>query len=52
MAGCTLVKTDIGIYLADGIQKIQMLFLANCRDVTATQSAITEMFQWYLTMEP
>jgi hypothetical protein len=46
VADCTLVKTDFGIYLADSIQKIQMLFLANCRDLTATQSAITEMFHW------
>lgn len=43
---CTLVKTDFGIYLVDDILKVQIFFLANCRDVTATQSAITEMFQW------
>ncbi|UCF90758.1 MAG: hypothetical protein JSW39_21095 [Desulfobacterales bacterium] len=47
IADCTIVKTDFGIYLADGIQKIQILFLADCRDLTATQSAITEMFQWF-----
>lgn len=47
IADCTIVKTDFGIYLADSIQKIQIIFLANCRDLTATQSAITEMFQWF-----
>ncbi len=46
ISDCTIVKTDFGIYLADGIQKIQILFLANCRDVTATQAVITEMFHW------
>jgi hypothetical protein len=43
---CTLVQTDFGIYLADDVLHVQIFFLSNCRDVTATQSAITEMFQW------
>ncbi len=46
VSDCTLVKTDFGIYLADDVLKVQVFFLANCRDVTATQSAVTEMFQW------
>jgi len=46
IADCTVVKTDFGIFLADSVQKIQILFLANCRDLTATQAAITEMFHW------
>jgi len=40
------IVENLKISTADGIQRIQMLFLANCRDVTSTRSAITEMFQW------
>lgn len=43
---CTLVKTDFGVYLADNIQKVQMFFLANCTDLTATESGLQEMFLW------
>lgn len=43
---CTVVKTEFGLYLADRVQQIQMLFLAHCRDLTSTRSALTELFQW------
>lgn len=48
---CTLVKTDFGLYVVDKTLKVQILFLAGCRDVTATQSGITEMFQWLESAE-
>ncbi|ETX04570.1 MAG: hypothetical protein ETSY2_28045 [Candidatus Entotheonella gemina] len=46
ISDCTFVKTNFGVYLADDVQKIQIFFLSNCRDITATQFAITEMFRW------
>lgn len=32
-----IVKGKFGIYVADEVQKIQLVFLANCRDCTATR---------------
>lgn len=42
----TVVKTDFGIYVADDLQKIQLAFLANCRDDTTTRRAVDQLQTW------
>lgn len=42
----TIVKADFGVYVADEVQKIQMMFLANCRDEATTQDAAGKLFDW------
>jgi hypothetical protein len=42
----TIVKTDFGVYVADAVQKIQMVFLANCRDEATTLDAAGKLFDW------
>ncbi len=42
----TIVSTAFGVYVADNIQKIQMIFIANCRDDTTTLYGVQEVFKW------
>jgi hypothetical protein len=42
----TIVAAPFGIYVADKVQKIQMVFLANCRDATTTRHALTRLVEW------
>jgi hypothetical protein len=42
----TIVAVPFGVYVADKLQKIQMVFLANCRDATTTRHALTRMVEW------
>ncbi len=42
----TIVKADFGVYVADEVQKIQMVFLANCRDAATTRDAAGKLFDW------
>jgi hypothetical protein len=42
----TIVAAPFGVYVADKVQKIQMVFLANCRDATTTRHALTRMVEW------
>jgi len=42
----TIVVADFGVYVADNIQKIQLLFLAECCDPTSTRQAIQRAFEW------
>jgi hypothetical protein len=42
----TIVTTSFGVYVADNIQKIQLIFLANCRDKTNTLLRVDEVFRW------
>jgi len=42
----TIIQTPFGIYVADGIQKIQIIFLANCRDESTTLHGIQRFFEW------
>ncbi len=42
----TVVNAPFGIYVADAIQKVQFLFLANCRDETSTHEATMLLFDW------
>ena len=42
----TIVSTPFGVYVSDPVQKIQMIFLANCRDPTTTGHAVTRLVEW------
>jgi hypothetical protein len=42
----TVVSTTFGVYVADDVQKIQMVFLAGCRDEIATQARVTQFLRW------
>lgn len=41
-----VVSAPFGIYIADDIQKIQMVFVANCRDETSTRHNVQRFIQW------
>jgi len=42
----TLVKAPFGIYLADNIQMIQIIFLQDCRNETETVNVLQRFFSW------
>jgi hypothetical protein len=42
----TVVAAPFGVYVADSVQKIQMVFLANCRDATTTHLRTQGFLQW------
>lgn len=42
----TLVSSPFGIYVADEIQKMQFVFLANCRDPSQTRHAVQRFLDW------
>jgi len=42
----TIVKTRFGVYVADHVQMIQMVFLADCNDAGATRDAVAAFFEW------
>jgi hypothetical protein len=41
-----VVTPEFGIYVADPVQKIQLVFLANCRDETTTRVAVERFQSW------
>ena len=41
-----VVSAPFGIYVADDVQKIQMVFIANCRDESTTQAHVQRFLQW------
>jgi hypothetical protein len=41
-----VVTTTFGVYVADPIQKIQLVLLAGCRDATTTRYALQRFFDW------
>ena len=41
-----VVSAPFVIYVADDIQKIQMVFIANCRDETSTRHHVQRFLQW------
>ncbi|HKP04427.1 MAG TPA: hypothetical protein VJU77_13825 [Chthoniobacterales bacterium] len=41
-----LVAAPFGIYVADDVQKIQMIFVANCRDETTTRHRVQRFLEW------
>lgn len=42
----TVVTAPFGVYVADDIQKIQMVLVANCRDPTTTRHGVQRVFEW------
>lgn len=42
----TVVSSAFGIYVADEIQKMQFVFLANCRDPSQTRHAVQRFLDW------
>lgn len=41
-----IVKSGFGVFVADNIQKAQLIFLENCRDDTTTRHAVQQFFDW------
>lgn len=41
-----LVASPFGIYVADEVQKIQMVFMTNCRDETTTTHKVQRFLEW------
>jgi hypothetical protein len=41
-----VVSAPFGVYVADDVQKIQMVFIANCRDETTTRHHVQRFLQW------
>jgi hypothetical protein len=41
-----LVNAPFGLYLADRIQHVQVLFVSNCRDETSTRQGIQRCLRW------
>src|SRR5205085_10590710 len=41
-----IVSPPFGIYVADNVQKIQLAFIANCRDETTTRNGVQRFFNW------
>lgn len=42
----TIVPGDFGIYVADNVQKVQFVFIVNCRDEARTRHGIQRFFEW------
>jgi hypothetical protein len=41
-----VISAPFGVYVADNVQKIQMVFLANCRDETTTRLRVQDFLHW------
>jgi len=41
-----IVNPTFGVYVADNIQKVQFVFIANCRDETTTRHGVQRFFDW------
>lgn len=41
-----VVSAPFGVYVADDVQKIQMAFIANCRDETTTKENVQAFLNW------
>lgn len=42
----TVVNAPFGIFVADNIQKVQFVFIANCRNETSTRHSVQRYFEW------
>lgn len=42
----TIIKAPFGVFVADEVQKIQMAFLAQCRDEPTTHEAVSQFIAW------
>ncbi len=41
-----IVSAPFGVYLADEVQKTQLVFIAQCRDETSTRHGVQRLFDW------
>jgi hypothetical protein len=41
-----ILSPPFGVYAVDDIQKIQLVFMANCRDPTTTKYQVQRVFDW------
>jgi hypothetical protein len=47
--GCSdavVVNPPFGVYVADDVQKVQMLLIGSCRDETSTRHGVQRAFEW------
>lgn len=42
----TVVSAPFGVFVADNIQKVQFVFIANCRDESTTRYGVQRFFEW------
>jgi hypothetical protein len=42
----TVISTPFGVYVADNVQKIQLVLIANCRDDANTRHGVQRFFEW------
>jgi hypothetical protein len=42
----TIVTPEFGIYVADDVLKIQLIFLTNCRDDSSTRNRVQSFHEW------
>jgi hypothetical protein len=42
----TVISSPFGVYIADNVQKMQYVFLANCRDPDQTRLAVQRFWNW------
>jgi hypothetical protein len=42
----TVVSAPFGVFVADNIQKVQFVFIMNCRDETNTRHGVQRFFEW------
>jgi hypothetical protein len=45
-ADATIVQSPFGIYVADPVQMIQLVFLSQCRDDTCVRHGVQRFFDW------
>ncbi|MCG3201471.1 MAG: hypothetical protein NFCOHLIN_01341 [Gammaproteobacteria bacterium] len=42
----TVVSAPFGVFVADGVQKVQFAFIVNCRDESTTRHGAQRFFEW------
>lgn len=42
----TVVTAPFGVFVADGVQKVQFVFIVNCRDESTTRHGVQRFFEW------
>jgi hypothetical protein len=42
----TIVQAPFGVYVADRVQKIQLVFITQCRDETSARYGVQRLFDW------
>jgi hypothetical protein len=47
----TIVPTDFGVYVADEVQKVQMIFVARCIDASAIYGGVQTVLTWLVASE-